>query len=107
VAANAIGKTGKVDESTHRKLLLGLEDKDGGCRAAAAGALWRLGRDREAAMGVIEDQLRDRIELSRTLKVVEAIGPDMIGLAEEVESLIEHTDDTVRVLAARCHWALT
>jgi hypothetical protein len=58
-------------------------------------------------MGVIEDQLRDRIELSRTLKVVEAIGPDMIGLAEEVESLIEHTDDTVRVLAARCHWALT
>ena len=107
VAANAIGKTGKVDESTHRKLLLGLEDKDGGCRAAAAGALWRLGRDREAAMGVIEDQLRDRIELSRTLKVVEAIGPEMIGLAEEVESLFEHPDDTVQVLAARCHWALT
>jgi hypothetical protein len=107
VAAKVIGETGNVDEPTYRKLLSGLKDKDSGFRVACAGALWRLGRDREAAMGVFEDQLRDRIELSRTLKELEAIGPDMIGLVEEIESLFEHADDTFRVLAARSHWALT
>ena len=107
VAASAIGEIVRVNGATHRRLLLGLKDKDGSFRVSCAGTLWRLGLDREAAMGVIEDQLRDRIELSRTLEVVEGLGPDMIGSVEDVASLFDHPDDTVRVRSARSHWALT
>lgn len=106
VAARAIGESGKLDESVHSKLLLGLEDKDGGVRAACAGSLLQLGRDRKVSVAVLEKNLRGGFELERTLRVVETVGEDLIALVGLVEGLLENPNGIIQVAAARCLWSL-
>lgn len=110
-AADALRNIGDNSAPVIDALARGLQEESVTCRASCALALWRLGKERQSALRVLEESLDANHVAADLTRILNRLARwetnDKPPLESQLESLLTHRDLRIRIYAAGCLWTIS
>lgn len=110
-AADALRNIGDGSAPVIDALARGLQEESVACRASCALALWRLGKERQSALRVLEESLDANHVAADLTRILNRLARwetnDKPPLESQLESLLTHRDLRIRIYAAGCLWTIS